>query len=217
MQIRYNDNRVNKMLFTELVIASTLSEGKNNVFDQEIRRRLDFCNFEKRMINLLIQYELEILKVTKKEYNDYFYNKKWWLSLQEGEKLLKLPLENYPMYCNGEMSKYALTNSELVSIYDEAGFILNCDDGIFDCFKDECLLFYSSNSITSLKSEFIHRIQYIYKRELDMEYTEEIYNKCMKFFINESHLLFVNKYGYADDDNLKWEPYTDEYYNFFSF
>ena len=115
------------------------------------------------------------------------------------------------------MSRQALTNSELIAIYDEADFLLQCGQGINDEYKNECMMVHDNESITNLKSEFIHRIAYIYNRELDRDYDEVVYNRAMRFFINEAHILFTNKYGYADNLDLKWSSYTDEYYKFFKY
>ena len=54
----------------------------------------------------------------------------------------------------------------------------------------------------------------IYKREMNIDYSIELFNKAMRFFINESHIIFINKYGYADREDLKWQAYTNDYYKF---
>ncbi len=207
----YKKENINKMLFTELVISLDNKEDSKD-FKNEIYRRLSFCGFENIMINNLIEYEEAILESTNKKYNNLLVNKKWWL--ESNNNLLEKPIEYYALYYNGEITKYAFTNSELVSIYDEADFLINYGIDAYPDFKDEVLALYDKNSITNLKSEFIHRIAYIYKRELNKEYNDEIYSKAIKFFINESQILFINKYNYAEE-SLKWEPYTDEFYKFF--
>ncbi len=208
----YKKENINKMLFTELVISLDNKEDSKD-FKNEIYRRLSFCGFENIMINNLIEYEEAILESTNKKYNNLLVNKKWWL--ESNNNLLEKPIEYYALYYNGEITKYAFTNSELVSIYDEADFLINYGIDAYPDFKDEVLALYDKNSITNLKSEFIHRIAYIYKRELNKEYNDEIYSKAIKFFINESQILFINKYNYAEE-SLKWEPYTDEFYKFFN-
>lgn len=207
----YKKENINKMLFTELVISLDNKEDSKD-FKNEIYRRLSFCGFENIIINNLIEYEEAILESTNKKYNNLLVNKKWWL--ESNNNLLEKPIEYYALYYNGEITKYAFTNSELVSIYDEADFLINYGIDAYPDFKDEVLALYDKNSITNLKSEFIHRIAYIYKRELNKEYNDEIYSKAIKFFINESQILFINKYNYAEE-SLKWEPYTDEFYKFF--
>lgn len=209
----YSTKNLVKMLFTELVIALN-SESNSRIYSDEIKRRLSFCGFEDNMIKNLIEYEEAILESTNKNYDNLLINKKWWL--ESDSKILEKPIEYYALYYNGEITKYAFTNSELVSIYDEADFLINYGIDAYPKLKSEILAFHDNDSITNLKSEFIHRIAYIYKRELKKEYNDEIYSKAMKFFINESHILFLNKYKYVEDENLKWKPYTNEYYKFFS-
>lgn len=208
----YSLENIDKMLFTELVIALN-TELDNHIYENEIKRRLTFCGFEDVMINNLIEYENAILESTNKKYDCLLINKKWWL--ESNTKILEKPIEYYALYYNGKITKYAFTNSELVSIYDEADFLIIYGIDAYPEFKDEVLSFHDDESITDLKSEFIHRIAYIYKRELNIDYDNEVYEKAMKFFINESNILFLNKYNYQEDNNLKWKSYTDEYYNFF--
>ena len=64
MQIDYDKKNIKFMLFTELVIASTISN--DDTFEKEIKRRLTFCGFESKMINFIVNYELELLKSSKK-------------------------------------------------------------------------------------------------------------------------------------------------------
>lgn len=213
MQIIYDKNNIDKMLFTELVIGLTQNNDKE-IFRQEIIHRLSFCEFEDKMIKYLIEYEQEILKVTNKNYDDYLYNKKYWLDRFEEKRILTLPLEKYLMYCDGKMSKNALTNSEIISINDEADFILSSGEEIPVTIFDECTMLTSLDSYANLRDQFIHRIEYIYKREMNIDYSIELFNKAMRFFINESHIIFINKYGYADREDLKWQAYTNDYYKF---
>ena len=212
--IKYNTKEINKMLFTELVLAYVTTENKE--FYNEIVRRLKFCDFEDKMIRELIAYELEILKTTHKTFDDLLINKKWWLAdLQKynKEKLLPLPLEQYILYYQGEISKNALTNSELVSINDEANFIRANRENFQDNIIKEAWKLNASESKTNLRDEFIHRIDYIYQRELGIKYNKEIFNKAMRFFINESHIIFINKYSYEHMDQVSWKPYSNEYYS----
>lgn len=210
----YNKSNLRNLLFTELVIALN-NEKDKEIFKEEIVRRLTFCGFEESMINNLIEYEEAILEATNKKYDVLLVNKKWWL--RENKSILEKPIEYYALYYNGEITQYAFTNSELVSIYDEADFLINYGIDAYPEIKDEVISFYDDNSITNLKSEFIHRIAYIYKRELDIPCNDEIYSKAMKFFINESHILFKYKYNYADNVDLDWTAYTNDYYKFFEY
>ena len=216
----YDKNDIKKMLFSELVLATIINDD-NKVFYDELKKRLVFCGFNDEMMRQLIAYELEIFRVTKKKFKDYFINKKWWLDYLNKDslenKVLPLELEKYLLYYNGEMSPYALTNSEIVSIYDEVNFILANDNGVIsEDIKKECEVIASPYSKKNLKDEFIHRIEYIYKRELNIDFSKEIYNQAMRFFINESHILFLNKYNYGKNEYL-WLPYSTDYFKYHNY
>lgn len=217
-QYSYRIEEIPKMLFTELVLAYAISD--DNFFKKEINRRLEFCGFEEQMMSQLITYELEILKATKRNFTDLLVNKKWWLDpsfIYSNRKLLPLPLEKYLLYYNGKMSENALTSSEIISIYDEANFILANNIKVSDEIISECTILSSGESKKNLKDEFIHRVDYIYERELGVKYNPEVYKKVMRFFINESHILFINKYNYDIEECLKWQPYTSEFFKYFDY
>lgn len=212
---KYSETEINKMLFTELVIASADNEDIGVVFYNEIIRRLKFCEFEEIMIQELIAYELEILKSTKKRYESLLINKKWWLDQENVQKVLSLPYEQYLMYYNGEMSEKALTNSEIVSLYDEALFISEYKNNFDQSIIDECEILSKKESEFNLRDQFIHRIDYIYKREMNKNYNLVIFNKAMRFLQNEMHIIFIEKYNYKIKEEDKWIPYTNEYFKKF--
>ncbi|MBQ6476884.1 MAG: hypothetical protein IJI43_00370 [Bacilli bacterium] len=212
MQIEYKEKDIDKLLFTELVIAKKQNNGE--VFEKEIYKRLKFCGFDDKFIKELIEYEEAILETTKKEYTKYFYQTKYWINLEENEKLLSNDINEYALYIDGKMSKHAFTTSELISIYDEADFLLNYGDNIYDEHSKEIDML-AGNSKYNLLDEFRNRISYIFHREFNREYDNDIDTFAARFFKNESHILFISKYNYAKDDSRNWTPYTKEFFKFY--
>lgn len=212
MQLKYKTSDINKLLFTELVIAKT--QKTSDLFEKEIYKRLGFCGFDDSFIKEIIEYEEAILETTKKEYDKYFYQTTYWINLKEGEKLIKDDINLHALYIDGDMSNKAFTTSELISIYDEADFIINYGDGIYNHHLKEIEML-AGNSKYNLLDEFRNRIGYIFSREFGREYDDEIDTWAARFYKNESHILFINKYNYATDDQ-SWTPYTDEFYKFYN-
>ena len=214
--MKYIKEEIPKMLFTELVLAYTVDSS----FYDEIVRRLKFCGFEENVIKQIISLELEILKTTNKTYDTLLVNKKWWLSNLKKysiNKLLSLSLEQYSLFYENEMSTNALTNSELVCINDEANFVLANSDNFSENIILEASILNDVSSQKGLQYEFNKRIVFIYDYYFDIKYSKEIFDKAMRFFINESHIVFINKYCYKDMGKVKWTPYTREYYNYHSY
>ena len=214
MQIVYNSKDIDKLLFTELVIAKNQNTSDKNVFEDEIYRRFRFCGFDDRFTKEMIEYEEAILEVTKKEYDKYFYQIKYWTSLGDNEKLFKDNIESYALYIDGDMSDKAFTTSELISIYDEGDFIIRYGRDIYSSHLEEIDMV-TSNSKYNLLDEFRNRIGYILFREFKQEYDSKIDICAARLYKNEAHILFINKYKYADNDDRKWRPYTREFFNYY--
>lgn len=213
MGIRYKKEDIDKLLFTELVFGMRQDDG--NVFRDEIFRRLRFCGFDDSFIKEMIEYEDEIINVTRKEYDKYFYKTKYWIDLDDDEKLIKGNIDDYALYIDGKMSKKAFTTSELIGIYDEADFIMNYGSGLYDSHLDEIEMLYGDSKYNLLE-EFKNRIGYIYYREFGKDYDEYIDTCAARFYKNESHILFINKYDYAKDKRGNWKPYSDEFFKYYN-
>lgn len=220
---QYKITEIKKMLFSELVLAWAINHENNQLFYDEILKRLNFCEFEDEMIENLIAYELEILKATKKIYDRLLINKFWWISdLKSSEQnsnktILEPPFEQYLMYYNGKISNKALTNSEIVSLYDESCFVIEHKENFSQLIVNECLRLSQLEYKENLRDQFIHRIDYIYKRELNKEYNLVIFNKAMRFLTNELHIVFINKYQYDIPCDQKWKAYTNNYFNHYEY
>lgn len=215
MQIKYKTSDINKLLFTELVIAKNQNAGDKNVFEDEIYRRFRFCGFEDSFTKEIIEYEEAILETTKKEYNKYFYQIRYWTNLNDNEKLFKENIKSYALYINGEMSDKAFTTSELISIYDEGDFISRYGKDIYGSHLDEIDMIIG-NSKYNLLDEFRNRIGYILDREFNKKYDNKIDTYAARLYKNEAHILFINKYNYANNDDRKWEPYTQEFFKYYN-
>ena len=214
MQIMYKPNDIKKMLFTELVIAKNQDTNYKNVFEEEIYRRFRFCGFDDKFTKEMIEYEEAILETTKKEYDKYFYQIKYWIDIKDNENLFKDNIENYALYINGNMSNKAFTTSELISIYDEGDFINRYGKDVYHSHIKEVNMV-TGNSKYNLLDEFRNRIGYILSREFNKEYDSKIDTYAARLYKNEAHILFINKYQYAKNDEKKWEPYTEEFYNYY--
>ena len=73
----------------------------------------------------------------------------------------------------------------------------------------------TGNSKYNLLDEFRNRIGYILSREYNKEYDSKIDTYAARLYKNEAHILFTNKYKYANKDQKQWKPYTEEFYNYY--
>ena len=213
------------MLFTELVSKYLLTE--EDIYEEEMRRRLKFCSFDEESIVDIIRLEMKIIKRRNLysqnsimdifSWTNYINNYKNNIDF----KLFNMPLENYAQVDNQEVLDTTLSTAELAILYTDGQYL----------YKHNKDLEIPTNMVNDIKSIAIDKkgcvsnLKLIYNAKFDLVYmlnndtlpSREFALLCSRFFRNEVQIVIKNKWMKKFKfDNIyqgcDFEPYSIDYF-----
>lgn len=218
-------------LFTELIVKlkNKDTSNKDEIYHELIDRLL-FCNMDYDTAIAFIELEKAIVKMRNIEWNDFLYNKYWWLNEslqlnQHNKPLFDNKFDEYFLfmnkkyYNNNVVPKTILSVSELISLMDEATYIdinfKNKGDikNEIDFFKS---VSYDKNN-KNVEKDIYFRIMASYEvAHGHSKFPANIEEISKKFYRNEVNILFLCKWTfkrqYQYTQKKVWKPYSSEYY-----
>jgi len=193
---------MNKKLY---LISELILDNDNDI---EINKRLDFCDFNRKIKCSLIAFEKKIT-TSKKCNSPLLIKRKWW----DNNKQIVTPEIQYFSF-DKKISTKLLSFSELVSIFDEADYILQNKDDYDVEIINNAMMLHDRRLKEAIINEIIYRFNHFYI-ENNLSFDNKELNKVMRLIINESHIIFLNKYNYHQNIHY-WKPYTTDYYKYHS-
>lgn len=211
------------MLITELLID--YKKTKNHESLNEVYDRLMFCGVEKKIIDSFIELENNIIEKRKIKWNRPLYNTYVWMEnikKKEYKKIFDSPLGEYLIMYNKKewYTNKTLTTSELALYINEATYI----DGLYKKItKDLKNEIHNCGELNQdkylLRKENSYRLMTCYEKVYKKEAPDTIIQAANRLLTNELHILNLCKFVYPlnvqNKVQMRWTPYTDEYYRFY--
>ena len=204
------------LLFDELLYLYI--NGDSDALE-EAMERLKFCDFDKRTIKEIIEIEILIIKYRKLKFKPSLFERFWWLSNKNKYNKEKLLNKNRYNYCfnYNKITNDTLTLSELISIFDEAYYLVHIAKDVPSNIYNESFEIAEFEDYRSwIISEIYNRLELCYRKAnniiKDDNFITDIY-RMHTFYDNEFHILINYKWNRIADIKNKWMSYTDDYYN----
>ena len=125
----------------------------------EIKERILFCGFNINMVDLLINFENEIISLKKEKYDKSVKEKHWIIGKKNNEHIFLNP-DDY-MYDPENINSKTLLLSETQVILDEAVFLTYSSKIMNYKSKDEIFNLSQENQNNWLFYEFKNRMEYL--------------------------------------------------------
>lgn len=204
-------------LFSELVYMYIIKNDQE-IFN-ELSDRMNFCGFDKKMIESFIDLEKLLVKHRDIKYDKPLYDKFYWFKAEK--TLFEKDYESIFMINSHLVTEMTLTFADAISMLDEATYMLMLKSNLDSNLKNELLLFAEIDKVSFVRKEIAYRFMLCYdKVKDDNSEMPEIYFKCVnKFINNELRIINLCKWIYPGDRqngiSINWKPYTSEYYKYY--
>ena len=213
MNLKYD-----QFLFSEVLykyIIKNDKELKNELYD-----RMNFCGFNKKIIESFINLEKTIINYRNLSFNEPLYNKFYWL--YKKRKIFNNDYNELFMINSDIITKKTLSFSECLCYLDEATYIsILYKNNINNIFLDEVNLFCENINNKFIRKELTYRFMLCYDKikEDDSEMPDYLFECINKFIDNELRIINLCKWIYPNDKQngikIQWKPYTKEYYKYY--
>ena len=196
-----------------------IKEPKNIEIKNELYDRMNFCGFNKEMIECFIDLEKYIINYQKLNYDEPLYNKYYWLKTR---KKLFENIDDIFMINTAKISKTTLPFSECICLLDEATYIMELYNSIYNEVLEEIKIFAEINNNSFIRKEIAYRFLLCYDKinKTNEEMPNEYFYKIDKFINNELRIITLCKWIYPNDKqngiSKQWKPYTREYYDYYN-
>lgn len=205
-------------LYSELIYI--YKKTKNKEVKNELYDRMNFCGFDKKMIECFIELEKFIIDYQNINYDKPLYDKYYWLKDQK--TLFANYINDIFMINCDKVTKQTLTFSECLCLLDEATYIMTLYNNIDNNLKKEISIFCECNNNNFVRKEITYRFMLCYdKLKIDeSEMPIEYFDMINKFINNELRIINLCKWIYPNDKQngikKQWKPYTREYYDYYN-
>lgn len=205
-------------LFSEIIYMSII-EPENIEIRNELYDRMNFCGFNKEIIDCFIDLEKFIINCQKLIYNKPLYNKYYWFKTKE--KLFGNIKNNF-MINTDKILKTTLPFSECICLLDEATYIMKLCENMYNEALDEIKIFAEINTNSFIRKEITYRFMLCYDKikKTNNEMPDDYFYKINKFINNELRIINLCKWIYPNDMQngitKNWKPYTREYYDYYN-
>lgn len=210
--------KYNSYLFSELVYL--YKKEKDNEIKHELYDRMNFCGFDKTMIDCFIQLENTIIDYRNINYDTRLYEKYYWI--KEKKCMYNNDYKNIFMSNSDKITKKTLTFSDCVCLLDEATYVLLLKNNISNDIINELKIFSELNNNSFIRKEIAYRFMLCYDKiqDKDNDMPDEYFKMIDKFVNNELRIINLCKWVYPNDKQngtkIQWKPYTNEYYKYYS-
>ena len=204
-------------LFSELIYMH-INEPKNIEVKNELYDRMNFCSFNKEMIECFIDLEKFIINYQNKIYDKPLYNKYYWFKTKS--KIFE-DVNNIFMINTDKVTKTILPFSECICLLDEATYIMELYKNQYAELYDEIMIFAETNN-SFIRKEITYRFMLCFdKIKKDVaEMPDDYFEKINRFINNELRIINLCKWIYPNDRQngiiKQWRPYTREYYDYYN-
>jgi len=204
-------------LFSELIYK--YNKTKNNEIKNELFDRMNFCGFNKEMIECFIDLEKLIIDFAKVSFDKPLYDKFYWLKVKQ--PIFDNNYNDIFMINSDIVTKKTLSFSECICLLDEATYISTLFKNIDTELKKEIKIFLENNKNKFIRKELTYRFMLCYDKikHDDIEMPNEYFDKINKFINNELRIINLCKWIYPNDKQngikFQWKPYTREYYDYY--
>jgi hypothetical protein len=196
-----------------------IKEPKNIEVKNELYDRMNFCGFNKEMIECFVDLEKFIINYQNLVYDNPLYNKYYWFKTKN--KIFE-DINNIFMINTDKVTKTTITFSECICLLDEATYIMELYQNKYVELFDEIKVFAETNSDSFIRKEITYRFMLCYDKikKDNEEMPDDYFYKINKFINNELRIINLCKWIYPNDRQngiiKQWKPYTREYYDYYN-
>lgn len=212
MNLKYNC-----YLFSELIYMH-INEPGNIEIKNELYDRMNFCGFNREMIECFIDLEIFIANYQNLNYDKPLYNKYYWLKTKNP---LFENVDNLFMIKTNKIMETTLPFSECICLLDEATYITVLYKNVDNKLLSEIKIFAEVNDNSFVRKEIAYRFMLCYDKtkKTDQDMPDDYVYKINKFINNELRIINLCKWVYPNDKQnglaKQWKPYTREYYDYY--
>lgn len=214
--------KYDEYLFSELIYK--LKETNNKEIQNELYDRMNFCGFDKKMIDCFIDLDKLIINYAEIKYTKNLYDTYYWIN--NPVSIFKNKLKKIFMLSTSKITKNTLSFSDCISLLNEATYILITSKlnkkNITSSLKAELKLFNDITKEKFIRKEICYRFMRCYEKldELNQTMPKEYLDMANIFINNELRILTLCKFIYPEDKQnsirINWKPYTKEYYEYYN-
>lgn len=205
-------------LFSELIYRH-IKEPSNIEIKNELYDRMNFCGFNKNLIECFIDLEKFIIDYQNLNYDKPLYNRYYWFRTKN---TLFENIDGIFMINTDRILKTTLPFSECICLLDEATYMIKLCKNIDDKLLDEIKIFAEINNNSFIRKEITYRFMLCYDKikNANDEMPDDYFDKINKFINNELRIINLCKWIYPNDKQngivRQWKPYTREYYDYYN-
>ena len=202
-------DNLKQLMVSDLIYLYDITNDKK--YYNEIKERILFCGFNIKMLDLLINFENEIISLKKEKYDKPLKEKHWIIGKKNNEHIFSNP--NDYMYDPENINPKTLLLSETQVILDEAVFLTYSRKIINYKAKDEIFHLSQENQDNWLFYEFKNRMEYLCRCADHIIDGPKIalYNEQTGTFYDNEMQICMSRWS-VDISARNFEPYTEQYY-----